>query len=349
MNDTVKKIRILKDKIKEISQKDISIMEVCGTHTMSVARFAIKSLLPDNINVISGPGCPVCVTSGTDIETALTMARDESKIVCTFGDMIKVPSQGDNLGNYKNVKIVYSPLDSLKIAKDNPDKEVVMLGIGFETTAPLIACAIKAAKQMALPNFSVISMHKTVPIAMGAILSDKDAKIDALILPGHVSAITGRKYFDFIKDYETSGVISGFEALDIMECIYLLVDLYNNEKLDVINNYSRIVSEHGNKLAMDTMYDVFETCDSGWRGIGTIPDSGLEIKDEYAAFNARKKFGINVSEVLDPPGCRCGEILMAKAKPSDCGLFGKNCTPANPVGPCMVSSEGTCAAFYKYQ
>lgn len=348
MIDTKEKIKILREKIQEISKTNISLMEVCGTHTMSVAKHAIKSMLPETINILSGPGCPVCVTSATDIEMALVLARQEDKIICTFGDMIKVPSKNDSLANYKNVNIVYSPLECLKIAKENPDKEIVMLGIGFETTTPLISATIKAAKDEGIKNFSVISMHKTVPVALKAILSGKDVSLNGLILPGHVSAVTGRKYFDFIKESETNGVIVGFEALDIMECIYLLTKNIEEGKVEVINNYQRIVTEDGNQVAMKMLYEVFEDCDAHWRGIGVIPMSGLKIRDEFSEYDAQKKFNIQVDEIPEPKNCKCGEILMAKARPSDCTLFKKACTPANPIGPCMVSSEGTCAAYYKY-
>jgi len=342
------KIQILRDKIQKLSRTKVSFMEVCGTHTMSVAKHAIKSMLPENINIVSGPGCPVCVTSQTDIEMSLILARSENKIICTFGDMIKVPSRKDSLANYKNVKIIYSPLDALKIAHENPGREIILLGIGFETTTPLIAVTIKTAKQECIKNFSVLSMHKTVPTALKLILSSPDISLNGLILPGHVSAVTGRKYFDFIKDYHTCGVIAGFEALDIMECIYLLTKSVEENKVEVINNYTRIVSEEGNQLAMQLLYEVFEDCDCKWRGIGEIPNSGLKIREKFQAYDAKIKFDIPIENIAEPKNCRCGEILMAKKTPPDCALFKNTCTPLNPIGPCMVSSEGTCAAYYKY-
>ena len=348
MFDTKDKIHILKEKIDEIGKTNLSFMEVCGTHTMSVAKHAIKSMLPETINIVSGPGCPVCVTSAADIETALNLARQEDKIICTFGDMIKVPSKKDALQNYKNVEIVYSPLDALTYAGKYPDKEVVMLGIGFETTTPLISATIKTAKDEEIDNFSVISMHKTVPEALKAILAGKDISLNGLILPGHVSAITGRTYFDFIKEYETNGVIAGFEALDLLECIYLLSKNIEEGRVEVVNNYQSVVSEKGNKVAMNILYEVFENCDADWRGIGTIPMSGLKIRDEFEKFDAKKRFDIEAEKIDEPEACKCGEILMARARPNNCTLFGKACTPADPVGPCMVSSEGTCAAYYTY-
>jgi len=343
------KIETIKNDIMKISKKDLCLMEVCGTHTMSIARTGIRSLLPKNIKIISGPGCPVCVTPSGEIHAAIQLARNEDFIIATFGDMLKVPSGDDFLQNYKNVKVVYSPLDSLKLSKQNPDKEIIFLGIGFETTAPLIASTIRAAKQDNLNNFSVLCMHKIVPPAIEIILKNNtDKKVGGLILPGHVSAITGRKYFDFIKKYKISGVVSGFEATDIMSTICLLVKFYESDKFDIVNNYKGVVSEHGNKIALDMMNEVFDIQDSQWRGIGLIKGSGLTIRNKYKKYDAADKFNIVIENIPDPKGCRCGEVLMAKTTPKDCTLFGKACTPSNPVGPCMVSSEGTCAAFYKY-
>ncbi|MEI6093729.1 MAG: hydrogenase formation protein HypD, partial [bacterium] len=343
------KIKQISEEIKQISKKDICLMEVCGTHTMSIARHGIRSLLPSNIRIISGPGCPVCVTPSGEIETAINLAKDDRFIIATFGDMLKVPGKSASLQDYKNVKIIYNPLESLKLAEDNPLKQVVLLGIGFETTSPLIASTIKTAHKMSINNFSVFCMHKTVPSAINLIIdSDKDRNISGLILPGHVSAITGRRYFDFIKDKKISGVICGFEALEIMQTIYILIRTFELNETIVINNYKTVVSEEGNLTAKKAVFDVFDMCDSEWRGIGLIKDSGLKIKAKYKEYDAVIKFGLKVVSLPDPAGCRCGDILMAKAIPNECKYFGKECTPSNPIGPCMVSSEGTCAAFYKY-
>ena len=343
------KIEKIREELLNISQKDVCIMEVCGTHTMSIARFGIKSMLPKNIRIISGPGCPVCVTPSGEIKTAIDLARDSKFIIATFGDMLKVPSDNDFLQNYKNVKVIYSPLDSLKLAKDHPDKEVVLLGIGFETTSPLIGSTIKIAEQSGINNFSVLCMHKTIPVAIDLILgSDHKKNIGGLILPGHVSVITGRKYFDFMKKHEISGVVCGFEALNIMETVYMLVKLHNTGASEVINNYKAVVTEEGNRTALNIMNDVFEPSDSSWRGIGMIKNSGLKIRDKYKRYDAVKKFDLTIKDISEPKGCLCGQILMSKAFPHDCKHFGKSCTPSNPIGPCMVSSEGTCAAVYKY-
>lgn len=349
MTEINSKIAILKEELHKISKKDISLMEVCGTHTMSIAKYAIKSMLPENINIVSGPGCPVCVTSAGDIKAALDLAKRNNVIIATFGDMLKVPSQNDSLQNYSNVEVVYSPLDALKLAKNNINKEIVFLGIGFETTTPLIASTIKAAKSQNIKNFSVISMHKTVPVALQVILGAEDNKIDGLILPGHVSAITGRKYFDFMKEFNVSGVIAGFDPLPVMECIFMLTKYINDGSVEVTNNYPAIVTEDGNKFAQKATDEVFETSSASWRGIGIIPDSGLSIRQEYSEFDAIKRFNIEVQEIDDAPGCICGSILMGKNRPHECKYFGKKCTPSNPVGPCMVSSEGTCAAYFKYK
>lgn len=349
MIEVKEKIALLKKELENISHAEMTIMEVCGTHTMSLAKHAIRSMLPNFIRVISGPGCPVCVTSAGDIQMAIDLAKNENFIVCSFGDMLKVPSQGDTLSHYKNVQIVYSPLDALETAMKNREKQVVLLGIGFETTAPLIAATILSAHKAKLKNFSVLAMHKTVPEALKIICSDKASNIKGLILPGHVSSITGRKYFDFIKDFGVSGVIAGFDPLDIMECLYLLVKYKNNNEVHVTNNYPKVVSEEGNKKALETLNEVYEVCDSDWRGIGTIPHSGLKIRENYSHLCALKKHQLEPKVIDDAPGCLCGSILLGKNTPFDCGYFAKKCTPVNPIGPCMVSSEGTCSAYYKYK
>ncbi|MBF0298556.1 MAG: hydrogenase formation protein HypD [Oligoflexia bacterium] len=342
------KIALIKRNLEKISKTSISIMEVCGTHTMSIAKFGIRSLLPPTINIISGPGCPVCVTSATDIKTAIDMAKMKDVIVATFGDMLKIPSQGDSLQNYSNVKIVYSPLDALTLAQKNKDKHIIFLGIGFETTTPLIAATILNAHKMSLTNFSVLSMHKLVPPALTAILKNPEHNLHAFILPGHVSVITGSRYFNFLKEFKINGVISGFDDLEIMESIYIMVHDFENGIFDIKNNYSNVVSEDGNQKAFKTIFDVFEIDDSEWRGIGIIPGSGLKIKGEFANFDAIKRFDYKKITIDEAPGCICGNILLGKAKPTECNFFEKHCTPSTPIGPCMVSSEGTCAAYFKY-
>ncbi len=328
--------------------RTLTVMEVCGTHTMSIARHGIRSLLPSWLKLISGPGCPVCVTSAGDIAAALELAKKENTLIVTFGDMLKVPARGRTLSEEKNVKIIYSPLEALTLAKNHPDKEIIFLGIGFETTAPLIGATIKKAKEEKLKNFSVLCLHKTVPAALTAIMSDKTCAVDALLLPGHVSAITGRRYYQFMEKIGATGVIAGFEADEILSSLLIITDLVMDKKSGVVNNYPRAVNEEGNKMALAILSEVFEPCDVEWRGIGVIPGSGLAIRKEFSAFDASKKFSLKKEIINDGPGCLCGNILMGKSSPKDCPHFGKSCTPTNAIGPCMVSSEGTCAAWYKY-
>ncbi|MFH1223879.1 MAG: hydrogenase formation protein HypD [Pseudomonadota bacterium] len=329
-----------------LQNKKINIMEVCGTHTMSIARHGIRSMLPEGVNLISGPGCPVCVTSSSDINNALRLATMDDVIITTFGDMVKVPCNGDSLQNYKNVKMVYSPLDSFKVADENKGKNIVFIGVGFETTAPLIASIIKKAAADGVKNISVLCMHKTVPSALKVILEDKDSKIDGLLLPGHVSAVTGSRYFDFIKNYNVPSVIAGFEPQHVMRAISIINENINRGV--VVNDYTGVVSEQGNTIAMAAMNEVFEDVDTDWRGIGVIKMSGLKIRERYSEFDAAKRFELKNENIKDAEGCLCGNILMGKNSPVDCKYYGKLCTPNNPIGPCMVSSEGTCAAYYKY-
>ena len=348
MSDLRQKIKYLKDILAELPIKEtISIMEVCGTHTMSIAEHGIRAMLPSGIELISGPGCPVCVTPATQIEQAIELAKRDDVIVATFGDMFKVPSRGDSLQNHPGVKIIYNPLDSLKLALENSDKEIVLLGVGFETTVPLMATVITQAAAKGISNFSLLSMHKTVPDALVAILKQEHS-LTGLLLPGHVSAITGASYYDFLKEFNAPSVIAGFEPIEILEAIYLIADAAIKDKPMLANNYRSVVSKEGNQTAQRIVRDVFTPCNSEWRGIGEIPNSGLALNTKYEKFDAAKKHKLQNINVEDPKGCLCGNILLGKAKPFDCGHFAKGCSPANPIGPCMVSNEGTCAAYYKY-
>lgn len=348
MAELKKQISAVVEEIQKIVPDNFVMMEVCGTHTMNIAKFGLRSLLPKSIRIISGPGCPVCVTSSSDIKAAIDICRIPNTIVATFGDMVKVPCAGDCLQNYKNVKIIYSPMEALDLAKNNKDKEVVLLGVGFETTAPLTATVIKEAKKMKLDNFSVLCMHKLVPQAMELIMRSKNIKLNGFLLPGHVCAITGSDYFNFISEFKFSGVVAGFDAINIVTSIKELVKCFVDSKYGVVNNYSNIVTNRGNVKAQNIVKEVYEHSDSLWRGIGLIKDSGLKINKEYSKYDALNKFDISIKEVKDPKNCRCGDILKGEALPPDCMYYGKECTPSNPIGPCMVSTEGTCAAFYKY-
>lgn len=334
--------------LENICTRPWNIMEVCGTHTMAIAKEGIRSILPHNLKITSGPGCPVCVTSQTDIHRGIQLAEREDVIVATFGDMLKVPSRGKCLMNFSNIKVVYSPLEALKVASENPAKEIVLLGVGFETTAPLIASTILEANEASLKNFSVLPLHKLVPPALEAILSDPDHQIDGFILPGHVSVITGTKYYDFLKKYPTVGVVAGFDGAPIMDTLKIIVEKLNREEYGIINNYPELVTVEGNTKAQEVVERVYQEADANWRGIGVIPGSGLAIREEFSAYDADKKFPGDGKEVPEIGGCICGDILMGKQRPQDCRHFGGACTPATPLGPCMVSSEGTCAAYYKY-
>lgn len=348
MFELKEKIAPILKEMDKVTPDNFVMMEVCGTHTMNIARFGLRTLLPKRIRIISGPGCPVCVTSSKDIKSAIEIAKLPNTIVATFGDLLRVPCDGDSLQNYKNAKVIYSPMDALTLAKNNSDKEVVLLAIGFETTAPLTAAVIKEAKKMDLKNLSALCMHKTVPQALNVIMQSKNIKINGFLLPGHVCTITGSDYFNFISKFNFCGVVAGFEALNIVSSVNELIKRFVGSKYGVFNNYRPVVTEAGNLVAKAMVQDVYENSDSEWRGIGLIKNSGLKLKDAYSKYDAQKRFDLKIPEVNDPKKCRCGDILKGEALPTDCLYYGKECTPSNPVGPCMVSTEGTCAAFYKY-
>lgn len=342
--------------INKMDIKPVKLMEICGTHTMAIAKSGVKSLLPERVKIISGPGCPVCVTPAEAIDEVLKLAKHKDVIIATYGDMIKVPGSkyGETLEKLRamgsNVEIVYSAMDAIEIAKNNPQKEVVFLGVGFETTTPGTAIAIKEAIDTGLNNFYVFSMHKLVEPVLKTLLSMEDLNIDGFICPGHVAVILGEKGFEFLpQEYKKPSVIAGFETMDIVTAIYSLLNQIKEGRAELENLYVRAVSKEGNKRAKDIMFKYFEPCDDIWRGIGSIGGSGLKIKDEYQRVDAAKRFSISyeISNIKTP--CRCGEIIKGKASPVECPVFSKACTPENPLGPCMVSSEGACAAYYKYQ
>ncbi|MCK4767004.1 MAG: hydrogenase formation protein HypD [Desulfobacula sp.] len=345
--------RDLVKKIHSVSKKDLRLMEVCGTHTTAIFRHGIRSVLPQGITLLSGPGCPVCVTAQKDIDAFVEFARLKNVIVTTFGDLIKVPGSSSNLGKEKacgaDVRIVYSVFDAINIARKNKDKEVVFCGVGFETTIPTIAAGILMGIEGKVDNFSVYSANKLTPPALAALMETDGVEIDGFILPGHVSVITGTNaYRDTFEKYDMPSVISGFEPIDILQAILLLIQQNEAEKPALENAYPRAVSDAGNVKAKQIMNQVFEVCNASWRGIGEIPSSGMELKKEYQKFDAAIKFGMDMPDVPEPKGCACGEILMGLKSPYECALYKKKCTPLNPVGPCMVSSEGSCAAFYRY-
>jgi len=329
-------------------QKPVKFMEVCGTHTMTIGHWGIRKLLPQSISLISGPGCPVCVTPSGIIDALIDLP---DVIIATFGDLIRVPGKQGTLeearARGKDVRIIYSPLDALKISEE---KETILVGIGFETTTPGIAQTIKEAKKRNLTNFSVLPAFKLVSPALKALLDDEDLQIDGFILPGHVSVIIGKNAYSFlVEDYQVGGVITGFEPLDIMLAIRNLTQQTENSIPAIVNEYNRVVSNTGNLHAQKIMEEVLQKEDANWRGLGEIGDSGLGLKPEYTEFDARNKYGINITDTNEPSGCRCADVLKGKIIPCQCPLFAKTCTPMNPIGAGMVSSEGSCAAYYKYE
>jgi hydrogenase expression/formation protein HypD len=341
------------EKIKNISKRKIRLMEVCGTHTVSIFRSGIRSVLPATISLLSGPGCPVCVTDQAEIDAFIELARLDDVIITTFGDLIRVPGTKSSLQKEsaagRDIRVVYSTFDALEIAKKYPDKKVVFLGIGFETTAPTIAAAIFSAAGVGITNFSVISAHKLVPPALEALMASKEVRIDGFILPGHVSVIIGLKaYQPFYDHHQIPCVVSGFEPVDILQAIAMLVDMIESRCPGLDNVYTRAVTADGNLKAQKILEDIFEPADVCWRGIGIIPQSGLKIREQFSAHDAQKLFDVHVVDAQAPKGCACGEILIGTKTPPECALYKKACTPMDPVGPCMVSTEGTCAAYYKY-
>lgn len=340
--------------IRTRSRRSIRLMEVCGTHTVSLFRSGVRSLLPETITLLSGPGCPVCVTAQGEIDAFIELARRPDTIVTTFGDLLRVPGSGASLQAAKaegaDVRIVYSAADALAIAQKNPDKEVVFLGVGFETTAPTIAAALLGARQSGCANFSIAAAHKTVPAALDALLHRPDLEVDGLILPGHVSVMIGLDgYRPFFEKTKLPCVVTGFEPTDLLMGIAELVTQIEADRPRLHNAYPRAVTEAGNPKAMGLMEMVFRPADVQWRGLGAIPASGLVLRPEFKAFDAFSRFGIEIVDAPEPKGCACGQILTGTKLPPQCALYKTACTPIHPVGPCMVSSEGTCAAYYRYQ
>lgn len=339
-------------KIKATTDREIHLMEVCGTHTVSIFRSGIRDILPENIHLISGPGCPVCVTPNEDIDTAIEIAKQDV-IFTTFGDMLRVPGSRSSLeqerANGADVRVVYSSLDALSIARQNPDKKVVMFAIGFETTSPTIAGALKSARSEGIRNFYILSSHKLIPPAMRFLIESGETKIDGFICPGHVSTIIGSKAYEFIpKNYLVPCVISGFEPLDILHSILLLVQQIERGEAKVENQYQRVVRPGGNVTALRLLNEVFEVIDAKWRGLGLVPKSGLMLSPSYRDFDAKNAFDVKITPANEPQGCLCGEVLRGVKIPLECSSFATTCTPETPVGPCMVSFEGTCSAYYKY-
>lgn len=330
--------------------KKLNIMEVCGTHTMAISKFGLRSSLK-NINFISGPGCPVCVTAEQYIDYIYNLSLKEKVIIATFGDMLRVPgTKADiNLENAAakgaSIKIVYSSFDALKLAEENSNRIVVFLGIGFETTAPSTAFVIREAKLKGIDNFKVLSIHKRMEPVMVTLLKDKNFDMDGFLCPGHVAMVIGEDGFSFLKKYSVPSVIAGFEVKDILKAVCKIADMHNSKKYEVVNCYKYVVKEK-NLTAVNLIEEVFEEKMDIWRGIGFIENSGLKIKEKYSMQNIETTFPVEFKNSTSR--CKCGEVLKGIICPNECKLFGKVCTPVNPAGPCMVSSEGSCAAYYKY-
>jgi len=345
--------RFLLERLHREIERPLTVMEVCGTHTVAIARSGLRDLLPDKMRLLSGPGCPVCVTDDLDLDLVIALSREKEVILATFGDMMRVPGTESSLLQEKSrgadVRIVYSPADALRLAAENPNSQVVFLGVGFETTVPVVAAALEQAIEMGLENFSVYSLHKLVPPVMRVLLEDPEVKIDAFLNPGHVCTILGTRPFSFISEqYGKPCVVAGFDATDILEALLLIVRQYREGRPAVEIQYRRAVRPEGNPVAVGYIEKYFQPVGARWRGIGEIPESGLELREEYARYNARLRFPVTARLRERKKKCACGEVLKGLKLPYECPLFGKVCTPLKPVGPCMVSTEGSCAAYYRY-
>jgi len=349
--------RVLVNRIRELAaaagRDRVQFMEVCGTHTVAIFRYGIRDVIPPSIRLLSGPGCPVCVTPNRAIDEFIAVSRKPGVVAAVFGDMMRVPGTESSLeleqARGADVRIVYSSLDALALARDNPGKDVVFFAVGFETTAPTIAATLASAAESGVGNFYVLPANKLIPPAMAAVLDTEGLALDGLICPGHVSAIIGSRVYEFIPEkYRIGAVVTGFQSTDILQCIYMLLRQLVDGVPRVETQYSRLVAPEGNVAALEVMNRVFEPCDSEWRGLGVIPSSGLKLRPRFAEFDVLRKFELALPESREPEGCMCGEVLRGKKEPLDCPLFGRVCTPVSPVGACMVTTEGTCQAHYRY-
>ena len=346
--DSVKNELSPKQILQSYSGRKLRIMEVCGTHTHEIFRLGIRKLLPESIELISGPGCPVCVTPVGFIDEACWLALEKNCVICTFGDLIRVPGTELSLAGARAqgavIKTVYSPLDAVEFAKENPDKQVVFLAVGFETTTPSACLAVEKAKAAGLENFSILCANKTMPNAYQAL----KGSADAFLFPGHVNAITGNATCKALCEQGVSGVVAGFTAKELLTALAVTVTKLQKGEPFFVNCYPRVVKDEGSPAAQKLMDKVMQPCDSEWRGLGVIKMSGMTLRDEYADFDARRKYDMPEIKGKPNPACRCGDVLQGKCKPSDCKVFGKVCTPQHPVGACMVSGEGACSAYYQY-
>ncbi len=347
-------LRNLGKRLSEISPKScMTIMEVCGTHTMAIHRSGLRSLLPEQIRLLSGPGCPVCVTPTSYLDTAMAMVRQHDVVPVTFGDMMRVPGSEGSLTTLrtegKAVEVVYSPLAAITLAKQEPDKQFVFLSVGFETTTPTIAATLHQAVKENVTNFSLLCANKILPPALELLVSNPDLRVDGFLMPGHVSLVLGTAPYQSVAlEHKRACVIAGFEPADIMLSLLMLVEQFNSNQPRVDIQYRRTVRAEGNAKARALIDNTFKVSDTEWRGFGIIPASGQVLQDKFAAYDASHRFPVDIPPTVEPAGCRCGEILSGLITPPDCPLYAKACTPENPIGACMVSSEGTCAACYKY-
>jgi len=341
-------MRTAKEIIEKYAGPPLRIMEVCGTHTHEIFRLGVRRILPPNIRLVSGPGCPVCVTPAGFIDEAVYLARELHAVICTFGDLVRVPGSEMSLagarGRGAEVRIVYSPLDALALAETMPEREVVFLAVGFETTVPGACLAVRHAAARGMKNFSILGANKTMPRAYAALKNSADA----FLYPGHVSVITGTQVYEDLREQGVSGAVTGFTADEILTALATIVELAGRGEPFFRNCYPRLVKPEGNPAARKIIEEIMTPCDAEWRGLGVIPGSGLELREAYAAYDARRRFAVPPMTGRGNPACRCGEILRGDRRPDECPLFGKRCTPEHPVGACMVSGEGACSAFYQY-
>jgi hydrogenase expression/formation protein HypD len=352
MLERIYKVQKLMDSACSNLGRQINIMEVCGTHTVSIFRNGIHSTLPEKIKLLSGPGCPVCVTDQGYIDVVLQLAGRKDCIIATYGDMIRVPGTKGSLEAMQadaDIRVILSSEDALQLAKDNPEKTVVFVAVGFETTAPATAVVVKQAAEENINNFCILSAHKLVVPAMRALLSDKNHNIDAFLCPGHVSAIIGYGAFsEIVEDFKRPCVVAGFEPMQIIEGLGEICRQLVAGRSQVKSIYTAVVTEKGNSKAQQIIAECFDNADGYWRGLGKIENSTLKLKDEYSRFDAFQRFDISEKAGEDITGCRCGQVLCGLIEPQQCELFETKCSPESPIGPCMVSSEGACAAWFKY-
>ncbi len=331
-----------------------NLMEVCGTHTVNIFRFGLRSVLPPEVNLLSGPGCPVCVMPQEEIDFLIRLAEEPGVILCVFGDLIKVPGSRGSLKEARargaEVRIIYSPMDAVREAEGKPNKKVVLAGVGFETTAPAHAVAVLEARRRGLKNFFFFSSLRLMPPTLRVLLSDPELNLHGLILPGHVSTVIGSRPYEFIpQEFGLPGVITGFEPRDILEGILLLLKLIKESRPRIEIQYTRVVHPEGNPWGKRIIQEIFRPAEGRWRGLGTIPGSKLSLAEDYEELSAERFFGLSLAPLPEPPGCRCGEVLKGRLRPTECPLFAKVCTPETPHGPCMVSSEGSCAAYFRFE